>query len=730
MEREELVRRLMATFLEELEERVRDFNRDFLALEKDPGPGRAEVLKSALRTAHSLKGAARSVGAGLIESVCHQVEELLGALRDGRLALERDLLQLLFECADAIHAAGPLLREGRSLQEGGLASLTPRLLAAASGAFPAQERQEPASLSQPSGAERGGPDGASVRVAAAKLDALLAQGGQLLVAQRRTEGVARDIEALQEALRRWQAEWRASERVVKRSAQGLPRRAALTLLKTRDRMVSFEKELERLAGRAAADHRALGHEAVRMDAQVRLLRLFPFADACAGLERAVRDLAAAGGKEAQLRIGGGDVELDRSVLEGLKDPLLHLVRNAVAHGLETPAERQAAGKISRGVVLVEAALRGAQVEVAVSDDGRGLDPAAIRKEAKRRGLPEPQDEGELYRLVFLPGFSTISEVTDLSGRGLGLDIVRSRLESLRGAVELASERGRGTRFLLRLPLTLSTASALLVRAGGAVFAIPTAYVQKLVRAGPDAFRSVEGRAVLVAGGSPVPVVPLARILGLEPRGEPRAAKTALLILGSGHRRAALAVDELLSETEVVVKNLGPRLARVRHVSGATLLADGKVALILNASELLETALGRVAAGEPSPAPPAPERRESRARLLVADDSVTTRSLLKSILEAAGFEVAAAADGAQAWDLLQEKGADLVVSDVDMPRMDGVALTEAIRASKRFRELPVVLVTALESERDRARGVEAGADAYLPKSAFDQRNLLETIAQLL
>ncbi len=733
MDRDALAQRLMGTFLGELDEHVRALNRGLLALEKDPtGEDGTELFKTLFRTVHSLKGAARSVSVSLIEGACHRLEEVLGAARDGRLLLGPDVFQLLFAAADALGDAGGRLREGRDLAGAALVALLPRLdalttRAAARPPSPALPLPAPAAGSAPLGSPGG--DG-SVRVTAEKLDALLARSGELLVARRRVEGRGADLARLREFVARWQAEWRGAAKPLARLLHQNGAGSAHALGRTHDNLHRLEKALEQLEAGLAKDARMLGQAAVPLEDEVRRVRMLPFAEACQGLERSVRDLARAGGKEVDLVVEGGAVELDRSVLDGLKAPLLHLVRNAVDHGLETAAERRAAGKPSRARVRVAAALRGARIEVVVDDDGRGLDPGAIREQARKKQLPEPRDDSDLARLVFLTGFSTSRVVTEVSGRGMGLDVVRDRVESLHGTIDLAFEAGRGVRFVLTVPLTLTTIRALLVTAAGQTFALAGTNVLTLLRVGRGDLPSVEGREVVSLGGTSVPVASLAETLGLPPRDLLRAeGKAPVVIVAAGEKRMGFVVDDLLAEQEVVVKSLGPRLKRVRNVAGATILPTGRVALLLSAADLIRSARGRPPAGR-LPAALDEAAPAAKRRLLVVDDSVTTRSLVKSILEAAGYDVAVAADGAEAWQLLQERGAALLVADVDMPRMDGFALTEAVRGSKRFGDLPVILVTALESEADKARGIAVGADAYLPKSAFDQTQLLETIAQLL
>ncbi len=773
MDKDKLLKRLMATFLEELEEHVGALNRELLALEKEAEPPRrVELLQTLFRSAHSLKGAARSVNVAPIEGACHQMEEILSAARDGTTALPPEVFSLLFATADAIEEAAMRLREQQDLSSSPLAAVLPRLEAAvaAQGGWsggeqwalgvespepdkpeaPARE-DSPPSLALRVGEEPVSSDahrpptieGGSVRVAAEKLDAFLAQAGELLVARRRVQSRSEDVISLRDFVHHWADQWRGVEKALRKwigkgasesAAHGsngrLPRSVTATLGAAGDHLRQLEKDVDRLLGHMAADYRQLKHAAEGLDDELRRVRMFPFADACQGLDRMVRDLAQSGGKEVDLVIEGGAVELDRSVLEGLKDPLRHLVRNAVDHGAEPPEDRRRAGKRTQSRVTVTAVFRGTHVEVGVGDDGRGIDLDALREQLQRRNLPEPADERELARAIFLPGLSTSRLITDVSGRGVGLDVVKSRVEALHGTVDVTFTPGRGTRFALAVPLTLTTLRALLVGAGGQTLALAGTNVQKLVRVGPDDLASVAGREMLRLGDAPLPVAGLAETLGLPPRAPAVAgARRPAVIVVAGEKRMAFVVDEFLAEQEVVIKNLGSRLRRVTLVSGATILPSGQIALVLNAANLIRAALARGPASTvtASPAGPAPAVKR---RILVADDSVTTRTLEKSILEAAGYEVLVAADGAAAWRMLQERGADLLVSDVEMPRMDGITLAETVRASPRFRELPVVLVTARASEEDKARGARAGADAYLVKSAFDQKNLLETIAQLL
>jgi two-component system chemotaxis sensor kinase CheA len=747
MDKSKIMQRLMMTFLEELEEHVRNFNQELLILEKNPpAEERAERLKTLFRSIHSLKGAARSVNVDLIEGACHRLEEILTGVRDGQTPLTAELTSLFFAVADALEEAGMRLREQQDLADAPLAALLPRLDAATGGArveavqpVPAAPRRDsvPArpvaveAMPEPSAAA------ASVRVPAEKLDALLARVGELHIAQRRVEARLSDVAGLQEFVAQWRTEWKRVERFFTRArraagdahrAAALPRRAALVLNQAGDNFRKLDKDLDDMAAALASDVRLFEQVARPLDDEVRRVRMLPFLDACAGLDRMVRDLAQATNKEAELRIEGGAVELDRSILEGLKDPLRHLVRNALDHGMEPPADRQQAGKPRCGTITVSAALHGAQVEVEVQDDGRGLDLEAIRAQARRRKIDEPADEHELARLIFHPGFSTAGIITDLSGRGVGLDIVKTQVENLHGAVDLSFTAGRGACFSLTVPLTLTTLRAVLVRAGGQTCAFAGANVQKLTKIAAADIHSVAGRATLSFDGTPLPVAYLGSILEPNYVQETTPEKIPVVIVASGAMRMAFLVDEHVAEQEILIKNLGVRIRRAPFVSGATLLPSGQVVLVLNAANLVRRVLRQGGALPRRADQPAPA--VVRKRLLIVEDSMTTRALMKSILEAAGYEIETASDGQAAWRLLQDTSVDLVVSDVDMPNMDGFELTEAARASKKHAELPIVLVTARESERDKTRGIEVGADAYLVKSAFDQRNLLETIRQML
>lgn len=491
-----------------------------------------------------------------------------------------------------------------------------------------------------------------------------------------------------------------------------------------DELLARSGQLLMSTQRADADRRVIATEAAALDEAMKRLRMVPFRQSMAHLERAARDVAVAEGKQVEFVLVGGEIEVDRAVLDALRDPLLHLVRNAVDHGIEAPDVRRAAGRSAHGTVTVSVIHLGADMLVSVSDDGRGLDLDAIRAQLRTRGLAEPTDDRDLARSIFMPGLTTAAKVTEVSGRGVGLDIVKTAVDALRGTIEVSSVAG--TAFALRVPLTLSTLRVLEVSVAGQPFVIPAAAVHSLRRIGPADVHTVGGIDRIVVGDRPVPLVPMTAVLALDAVPQLTAGKLQVVVISYG-TEVALIVDHLVNEGDVVVKGLGPRLRGTKVASGATLPPSGKIVLILDVPEVVRRALGGSATAG---ALLATKQAARKQKLLLIDDSVTTRTLEKSILEGAGYTVVVAVDGAEGWRLLQETpGIDLVISDVEMPKMDGFALTETIRASPRFLHLPVILVTGLAKPEDRARGLTAGANAYLVKSDFDQQQLLTTIEQI-
>ncbi|HXS34341.1 MAG TPA: response regulator [Solirubrobacterales bacterium] len=442
------------------------------------------------------------------------------------------------------------------------------------------------------------------------------------------------------------------------------------------------------------------------------MRTLPLSSITAPFPRAVRDLAVAEGKEVELAISGAETQLDRVILEGIADPITHLLRNAVAHGVEDPGQREQAGKPRRGAVELRAEQRGGMVAISVSDDGRGVSPELLER---------ANELGSLAEVLATAGFSTAVEVDNLAGRGVGLDAVKSHVEALGGSIEVLSEPGRGMEVVLLLPITLALLHVLLCERGGQPFGVPVSSIREIVSVGETA--SLGGRPSLEHRGEAIPLGDLAEMVGTTAAALPKAPPA--MILTSSTRAVAVACDRLLGDRELVVKSLGPMLASVAGYLGAGILGDGRVALILDPNRLLEMPpLG-------SSLLATSEKKRGPKKVLVVDDQFSVRELQRSILEAAGYRVEAARHGREAMlRLAADPSVDIVLTDVQMPEMDGLELLKAIREDPVHASLPVVIVTSKQGEEDKRRGAEGGADAYIVKKDFNQQALLETIARLV
>lgn len=722
--------RLLAIFIEELEEQLRQLNDDLAALESVPAD--PERLRSVFRVMHTLKGASRAAGVPLIEQLCHVLEGDLARARDRALPLTADQRLLLLEASDALGDARERLAAGEPLAGTVLATVLQRVRGGVAAPRPAATSAAPsasAPVVAPAPAFAALPDAAG-ETAPVVADAALASAVEP-PRQEQVRIAMTQVEAITAA---------AGEITV--LAAGLSDRAAeLSLLRSRTRAqapearrergdVQLEQEITRLMRRAGDDARALASISGRLDNAIRHLRQRPLRDLTDTLQRVARDVARDVGKQARLRIEGADLEADRVVIEALRDPLLHLVRNAVDHGIETPAGRAAAGKPAEGEIVVAASLRGDRLRLVLSDDGAGLDTAAIRRKLVRRGGVVAEDEAELAQRIFDDGFSTRDTATTLSGRGVGLSVVRAAAERLGGTVEVRSAAGRGASFVLEVPLSIATLRAMLVDVGGVTLAIPSAFVVRVDRVAPGTIARVDGRPVLLGDGAPVALIPLAALLG-PPFAAPRAAaEMSVVNLEAAGRRLAVVVDELVDERELVLRPLEHAGRETTAVTvGTALLSSGEVVLVLGVPALLSEE-GRRAPSMLSSSPPERRGPAMRRRILVVDDSITSRTLEQSVLAGAGYDVTTAVDGAEAWRLLERAEFELVLSDVEMPQLDGFALCERVRADPRTAAIPVILVTSLDEPAHRARGLEAGADAYIVKSSFDQDTLLDTVRMLI
>ena len=708
----ELRERLRAIFADEAAERLAALDAALLALEgggagpetrglhQPPPEDFQHHLTEAFRQAHTLKGGARAAGLPDVERVAHALEGAFDRLR--RPGEEHptgpDGWGAVYTAVDALRA----LVGGRAAD---VENVVAALEASDGAPPPAAAPPVPPRSGEPS------PVGDAVRVPVARLERLMADVRELHAGLSSLRLRADETRRLDQSTSRL---GRALRRYRLRRAAGPPRPSG-AVAPPADGLELID-EMGHLRRRLDADVHRLEQVAADLSDSVRRLRLVPVGVALAGLPRLVRDTAAACGKEARLVLAGDDTEVDRSVLEGISGAVTHLVRNAVDHGLEAPGRRAAAGKPPVGVVTVAAREERGTLVLDVRDDGAGIDLDAVRRRAVELGLvPADQADGAGFDLLFRAGFSTAGRVSAVSGRGVGLDAVRAMVDALLGSVAVHTEPGSGTTFTVVLPLTLATTRSLLVRAGGRTLALPLADVGRIER--------------VAAAGSPPAGPDLATVLGLASgdgpdRGDDGGAPpgdgggtvhrpSRLAVLSRGDAATAVLVDEIRGEEDLVVSSLPPPLRRVRFTAGATVLGTGEIVPVLHAAEVFRAAA--------APARPV---------IVVADDSAAARTMTRAALEAAGYEVRPAADGAEAWALIEAGGCHAVVTDVQMPALDGVALCQRLRADTRFRDLPVVLVTSLGSPGDRQQGLAAGADAYLVKGRSDREVLAATLRALL
>ena len=803
---------LAQLFKAESAEHLARLDDGLLRLEKTPAD--QPLLEEVFRESHSLKGAARMLGLIKIETAAHGLETILNTARKGEAPLTPEAIESMTAVLGDLRK---LVQEALGGEPAGVSSADllgevqasaaptppPSQPSPASGGrsnlpppqpSPALRAREGAStLSPASGGEleRGQMPAAepfrieTVRVETRKLDDLLTMVGELSVIEGRAQHRLSLMDALLE-------QWALLEHSHKKGSAEYP-------------IADFGLQIAELGKGIRQARDAFYEDGARLETtvntleeQVHAARLLPLSTVFALFPRMVHDLAKQQGKEVELIIEGGEIGVDKRILEEMKDPLMHLLRNAIDHGIEPPAERERQGKPPGGTVRLRAVREGSGVLLEVRDDGHGLDLEAIKRIALKRGLHDEatlaaMTPAQLQQLIFLPGFSTSTFVTELSGRGVGLDVVRVNVERLKGDIRMESSAQQGTTMQIRLPLSLATTRLLLAGVGDRLFGLPIEFVHTSRRVREEDIFTLEGRPAISLDGQPVIAPRLADLLGLaeagplpNPLGETTSHSTSLqttaakslvipragegtiappgrrglaattvrqegeraiapspasgrglgrglvcIVLQVGDERLGLRVDELLDEEEVVAKPLGTPLARVRNVSGLTILGSGEICAVLNPADLVRTSRLRIADFGLRNADPIPQS-EIRAphSILLVEDSALVRAMEKRILEDAGYEVVAAVDGMDALDALGRSPFAAVVSDIVMPNMDGLTLTARIRQEPRYKDLPVILVTTLSSDEDKRRGLEAGANAYIPKPSFDQRVLLETLQRLI
>lgn len=700
-------------------------------------------LTDIFRRAHSLKGAARAVDLPAVEEVAHQLEALFSQVLDGERSLDDPTIAAVRHDLDTIEdlVAGVLHPSAESIPASQPTAPQPETLA------PEVKAPKPEPSPYPEGT------GAYLRVSADQMEDLSGSMHQLLAELQTDEAIndtLRQIELEARSLRRSWEQLHAQATIMTSSAQTRDDMPVRTGTSFTPRLRDFDQNLKTLLRRLSNLSREQRQSAWSVDQAARQVRenidrisLVSAETVFGGFGHMVREIARVEGRDVQVRSIGLDIQADRQALQALKDPVMHLLRNAVSHGAEPAAERLAKGKPERTEVTLELASRNGRLTISIRDDGRGPDLQRIEQVAVERGLIPPRLAGssppmidQLLSLVFSPGFSTADEVDRLSGRGMGLSVVAEAVRKMQGSVLLRPRFPSGTEVLLNVPFTAARQPLLLLEAEGRMFGLPAHAVVRLLRLRADALEHVEGRPtarIEIEGQDVVtPVIPLAALAGSANAHIPtEAGNVKAVLIRHGSRTCALAVNAFHDVRTMLVSDV-QAIGLSEMVSGTVLLENEMPALVLsperlidhwvhNESRLAATGLGLAAETEP----------QART-ILVVDDSITTRTLEKSILEAQGYQVLLSVDGIDALNVLRSGEAiiDLVIADVEMPRMDGFGLLQAIKTDPRLSALPVILMTSRADPEDVRKGLDLGASAYITKQKFDQRELLATIGQVL
>jgi len=743
-----------------------------IALEQNAGD--PKMVEPLMRAAHSVKGAARIINLDGAIGLAHAMEECLVRIQRGvetptagridELLRGSDILRSLADLKSEDDARAWLESEKAVITQladalnapSGSATVTPAItpaitpIAAVAAVAAAPVAHAPVIAPSPSASTvpvapptpsasanpsafkpttapsqtSGSNQDAAVLVSSSSLEKLLQLSGESLVEARRLESIRRTLTRAKTAHRH------LADALDSLELNGRKAGDAISAVSTsRDALEEALHQVEDHLRRGEELASALHNEAVSS-------RMRPFGDACGGLARSVRDVARTLGKDVRLVIAGEQVPVDREILRHLEAPLGHLVRNAIDHGIETPDERVAAGKPKQATLRVEARHHAGSLIVEVREDGRGINRENLRARIISKKLSEPDivnslDDCELFDFLFLPGFSTAATVTDISGRGVGLDVVQSMAHSVGGSIDVRSSPS-GTSFAMRLPVTLSIVRAAVISIAGQTYALALVRLERIDRIARSEVKTVEGRPTTVIRGETVGLVHAAEILELKETVQSETAEELSIVsVLAGARTVGFVVDAFLGEEDLVVRRLDSRFGDVPHVDAASIRENGDLLLILDADDLVQSALqlleqGKLRGNDGRSS----ASKRTQHRILVVEDSITVREVERQMLLRAGYAVDTAVDGMDGWNAVQKAKYDLVVSDVDMPRMNGIEFVRKMRADRRFESLPVVIVSYKDREEDRIAGLEAGASAYLTKGSFQDRSFLQAIADLI
>ncbi|HEY2347311.1 MAG TPA: response regulator [Xanthomonadaceae bacterium] len=717
--------RLLALFATEVEEKCAVMDRMLLQLEQQRD--RLELIAPLMRAAHSIKGAARAVRNEIAVSLAHALEDLMSGAQRSPPPVDEALVDIALRTvdqlralghdrsADALAAARDLIRRLRAFIPGTTAAAQAPLANVDASTYIHVEETDPI-----------------LRVRASHVGKLIALAGTGMVENRRLKPFGERQQRLRREL--GQVSRLLDDLHHQLGAPSSKSGVGAQLAYIRHELSESRHEVNNWLEAFGAYQRESFDLNERLYHHATMTRLRPFSDIASGYPRMVRDIARQLGKRARAVLEGSQAAVDRDVLERLDAPLVHLLRNAIDHGIESPGQRRDAGKTEEGSIRIGVTYRAGMLAIDVSDDGAGIDYERIRAKLVSEGRmaqadADELDEEALGEVLFGTGFSTREQVSEISGRGVGLDVVRQMLKELEGSVRLSSTRGFGTRFSLLVPISRAVTRAVVVSVAGEAYAFPLLRIERLVRSDRDGVQAGKGMQYLALDGQNIGLVPLAEQLDLG-ESQVRGDHVDVVVVSQEGRRAGFVVDAVLGEFDLATRPLDPRLGRVTDLASLALLPDGAPVVMLDVEDLMHGALDRerkLARLRESEGPSAVQRKR---RVLVVDDSISVRELERQLLSARGYEVEVSVDGMDAWSKLRDWPCELVITDVDMPRMDGIELTRSIKQDPKLRSLPVVIVSYRDRPEDRARGMEVRADAYLTKSDFQEHGFVDVVHGLI
>lgn len=743
--------KFIGKFVEEARDHISKINDGLLALEKNPRE--TESLNQIFRSAHTIKGSSRIMSFTRISELTHKLEDALGALREEKIEPSAPLFSLLFATTDRVSLMiDEVQKDGDVSSDGTLfcenlerailgepfsarqddhtrtpspkAEAIPATSKTDEHALPKSEEKLPQAKDAPhSEPQKTAAPVESIRVGADKLDNTIKVMGEILSNHNLMKHSLSELDFLKTASQA------CVEQLTKLFGDGVKRNPETDQLITK--VGNLHLKIKKLASKTRDTLNLQDLLTDDLRDKVLRMRMLPLSTVLDSFPRLVRDISINSGKEIDFKVEGTETELDKKIIEKIGDPLLHMIRNSIDHGIESPDDRRKNGKPAKGNIHISASYEGGYALIQVIDDGGGIPVEKIKEKALQRKLYtedvlNAMPRSQIMNLIFQPGFSTSPIITDLSGRGVGMDVVKETIiEQLKGSIQTESEEGQYTRFTLRVPLTLAILRVLIVALAEDLFAFPLSSITEIIKISVDDIIDVVNQKAIRLREKIIPLVNLSRILEL-PQGE-QTPETLVVLLAMGSEKLGVMVDTLISEENIEIKPLPGHMKNIEVIAGASISGKSEIISLLHVPKIFELAKH---VKERQPFDHAfPEEKQPR-HILVVDDSVNTREIEKSILESYGYEVDIACDGENALEKTSEVLYDLVVTDIEMPRLDGFSLCERLRKDERYKMVPIIIVSSRDKPEDKRRGIEVGADAYIVKGHFDQSNLLDTVQNLL